>query len=369
MKVKFLELAKSNRSKNIINDFRSFINKGQLMFGKKTTEFEKKVSSKLKTNYCLAVSSGTSALYLSMISAGIGKNDEVIVPALSWYSTFSAVAKTGAKMVVADINEDLLIDYYQLEKKISKKTKAVILVHFTGLVNDSLRIKNFCKKNKLLLIEDAAQAFGAIENNKKKVGSIGDLASFSANPMKLFGSIGEYGFITTSTKKYYKKLLKLRYSGIDLKNFECENPETNHKPDELHSIILLRKLKYLKQKIDIRIKNANLYEAYLTNKIKKPKFYNNYQSIYYTYSILVKQKDRPRLIRYLKENNIETKIQHHKTVLDIKGLSKFIKNKKDQFKVSDNLKNQILCLPVNENLKKNQIMYVIKKVNNFYEKK
>lgn len=369
MKVKFLDLAKSNRSNGIINDFRSFVNSGQLMFGKKTAEFEKKISSKLNTKYCVSVSSGTSALYLSMMSAGIGKNDEVIVPALSWYSTFSAVAKTGAKMVVVDINEDLLIDYYQLKKKITKKTKAIILVHFTGLVKDSSRIKNFCKKNKILLIEDAAQAFGAVENNKKKVGSIGDLSSFSANPMKLFGGIGEYGFITTSKKKYYEKLLKLRYSGIDLKNFECEHPETNHKPDEMHSIILLRKLKNLKQIIDIRIKNARLYENYLTSKVKKPKFYNNYQSIYYTYSILVNQKDRPQLITYLKENNIETKIQHHKTVLDIKGLSKFIKNKKDEFKISDNLKKKILCLPVNENLKKNQIMYVIKKVNNFYEKK
>ena len=119
------------------------------MMGKNVEKLESKVNKYIGTKYCVAVSSGTNALYLSLKSLGIKKNDEIIVPAISWYSTFTAAAFTGAKIVPADIDDDLILNFNKLENLINKKTKAIIIVHFNGYFKNIDSLKNFVKKKNL----------------------------------------------------------------------------------------------------------------------------------------------------------------------------------------------------------------------------
>ena len=211
MKIRFLNLAiKDKKEINYnIRLYKNFLLEGVFVLGKKVAKFEKKISDHINQKYALGVSSGTNALYLALKSLEIKKNDEVIVPCLSWYSTFTAVKMAGAEPIGVDISDDYLIDPNKIEKKITKKTKALIVVHFTGLIKNMDTIKKVCKKNKIFLIEDCAQSFGAKYKGKKS-GSFGDVSAFSMNPMKLLGGFGDAGAVLTSNKKIYKKLKILR---------------------------------------------------------------------------------------------------------------------------------------------------------------
>ena len=218
MKIRYLDLSKSN-NKNLVQqilNLKKFLLNGNLMMGKNVEKLESKVNKYIGTKYCVAVSSGTNALYLSLKSLGIKKNDEIIVPAISWYSTFTAAAFTGAKIVPADIDDDLILNFNKLENLINKKTKAIIIVHFNGYFKNIDSLKKFCKKKKIYLVEDAAQAFGT-KNNYKFAGSVSDVAAFSANPMKVFSGFGELGFVTTSRKSIYNKIKMYRYAGLKKK--------------------------------------------------------------------------------------------------------------------------------------------------------
>jgi dTDP-4-amino-4,6-dideoxygalactose transaminase len=365
MKVRYLDLSKSNSKdlKKKMKLFKKFLLDGNLMMGNFVEKLETKVSKYIGVKYCVAVSSGTNALYLSIKSLGLKKGDEIIVPAISWYSTFTAIAFTGAKLVPADIDDDLILNFNKLEKLINKKTKAIVIVHFNGYFKNIDTLKKFCKKKKIYLVEDAAQAFGS-KNNNRFAGSVGDIAAFSANPMKVFSGFGELGLITTSNKSFYDKIKMYRYAGLIRENdFDCFVPELNHKADEIQAMLIIDKLSNIKKIIKKRIEIANYYNSKITDKIKKPVFVNNFEHNYYNYTLNVGSK-RDQFLKYLNTKNIETKIQHSKTVLDHKGLKNFsIKKKINNAK---KLKKQIISIPVHENLKKNEIQYIVKSINSFF---
>ena len=361
MKVRFLNLAVNNKiDKNkYIKLFQKFLSNGTFVLGKEVENLEKKISRYIGQKYTIGVSSGTNALYLALKSLNIQSGDEVIVPCLSWYSTFTAVTMAGAKPVGADIGEDYLIDFNDIKKKVTKKTKAIIVVHFTGLVKNMDLISNFCKKKKIFLIEDCAQAFGAIYNNKK-AGSFGDLAAFSMNPMKVLGAFGDAGAVSTSDYEIYQKLKIFRYAGVDMRKDECFYPDLNHKLDTLQALIINNKLKTLSQVIEKRIKNASYYNINLSDKFKKPIFYNNFQNIYYTYSIRCSKREN--LINFLNKKGIETKIQQKRLLNHHSGFKKY--NNKF-FKIGEKIASEILSIPIHENLKYSEIVYVTNQLNNF----
>jgi dTDP-4-amino-4,6-dideoxygalactose transaminase len=361
MRVKFLNLALNNKiEKNkYIKLFEKFLSKGTFVLGKEVKNFEKNISRYINQKYTVGVSSGTNALYLALKSLDIKKNDEVIVPCLSWYSTFTAVAMTGAKPVGADIGEDYLIDIKDIKKKFNIKTKAIILVHFTGLIKNMEIIKEFCKKNRIFLVEDCAQAFGAIYKNKK-AGSFGDVAAFSMNPMKVLSAFGDAGAVSTSNYKVYQKLKILRYAGVDMKKDECFYPDLNHKLDTLQALVLNNKLRKLNKIINRRIKNALYYDKNVSNKFIKPIFYKNYQNVYYTYSIRCSKRDQ--LVEFLKKKGVETKIQQKKLLNHHSGFQKYNNH---LFKVGEKITHEILSIPIHEHLKYSEITYVTKQLNFF----
>ena len=365
MKVRFLNLSIKNKNiKNRYNKiFNDFLNRGQFILGKEVKKFERKISQIIKKKYTIGVSSGTNALYLALKASGIKSGDHVLVPCLSWLSTFTAVKRIGAEPVGVDIKEDLQINLNSIEKKITKKTKAIIIVHFTGYLKNYDTLKKLCKRKKIILIEDAAQSFGSKVSNKPS-GSFGDFACFSMNPMKVLAAIGDAGTVSTNDKFQSKKLESFRYAGTINKELAFY-PELNHKIDTLQSIILLENLKFYKKLIKKRIANAKIYEKYLTNKIKKPPFKNNFQHVYYTYTILCKKRDK--LKKYLNKKNIETSIQHPYLIYEHPGLKNSFNTKK-KFPMGNEIKKKILSIPVHEKLSSKEVKYVIKSINEFYEK-
>lgn len=365
MKVRFLNLSiKDNQiKKRYKRAFDSFLDKGQFVLGKKVKSFENKISKIIKKKYTVGVSSGTNALYLALKSCGITNGDHVLVPCLSWLSTFTAVQKIGAIPIGVDIGEDLQINLDLIKKNITKKTKAIIIVHFTGYLKNYNKLKKFCINKKIKLIEDAAQSFGAIVLNKPS-GSFGDFSCFSMNPMKVFAAIGDAGTVSTNDKKYYRKILSYRYAGTINKEL-AYYPELNHKIDTLQAIILMENLKFLKKIIKKRVQNASIYDKNLVSVIKKPPLRKNFQHVYYTYTILCKNRDK--LKKYLERKNIETKIQHPYLIYQHPGLKNSF-NYKKKFPVGNKIVNKILSIPVHEKLSQKEIKYVYNSINNFYAK-
>lgn len=361
--IKFLNLSIVSKHdlKNYQNIFKKFLKKGIFVLGKDVDSFEKKISKYNNKKFSVGVSSGTNALYLALKTLGISKGDEVIVPCMSWYSTFTAVTMLGAIPIGVDISDDLQLDQTKIIESITKKTKAMIYVHFTGLSKSLTYLKKICNKKKLFLVEDCAQSFGA-KTNGIKVGHYSDIASYSMNPMKVFAAIGDAGFISMNKKKLFNKANILRYAGVDMKLDDCKFPDLNNKIDTLQALILNYRLPLLKKVIIQRINNAKIYNKHLTNKVIKPIFKDNFEHIYYTYVIRTKKRDQ--LINYLKKNKIETKIQHNKTIYDHSGLKKYNIYKK-KFKNANILKKEILCLPVHEKLSKKDLMRVCRVINNF----
>jgi len=186
---------------------------GWITQGFAVEKFEKSLASFVNTKYCAAVSSGTAALHLACLAAGIGPSDEVIVPTLSFVATANCILYCGAKPVLVDVYDDTLtINAEEVERKITKKTKAIIAVDFAGHPADWDKLKILAKKYRLTLIDDAAHALGSRYRNKP-IGSIADLTTFSFHPVKTI-TTGEGGAITTNNKKLYEKISRLRHHGI-----------------------------------------------------------------------------------------------------------------------------------------------------------
>ena len=204
LKVKFFDIKKINQShkKSFNNIFQEFLNNEQIILGEKTEEFEDKFANYCDTDYCLGVSNGLDALKIilkSYIEIGVfNPGDEVIVPANTYIASILSISQSGLKPVLVDANlETYNIDFDKIENSITDKTKAIMIVHLYGKVAFSRKLSDLAKKYKLKIIEDSAQAHGAIYK-KKKVGSLGDASGFSFYPTKNLGALGEAGAITTN---------------------------------------------------------------------------------------------------------------------------------------------------------------------------
>ncbi len=266
---------------------------------------------------------------------------------------------TGAKPIFVDVNFDQNICQKSFSKAITKKTKAVVIVHFKGIISNISEILKICKKKNIISIEDAAQAFGA-KKNKKNVGSFGDLATFSFNPMKVFGGFGEGGAVLTNSKNLSKKLFQLRDLGLQQENREISDfHELNYKFDELQAVLLLEQLKHYKKDMKKRKEIIKIYQNGLKDFVIDSE-YDLKNSSGYDYQILVKNRDK--LIRYLNSKNIETRVKHPLIIPNQKMYQNFDKNK---CPVAKKIQDQSLSLPLHNYLNKTSINYIINNIKKF----
>jgi len=362
-KVRFLDLSikNSREKKRLKTIFSKSLDDGVFVLGKPVENFEKKISNILNLKYSIGVSSGTNAVYLALKAIGIKPGDEVIVPCMSWYSTFTSVVMNKAIPIGIDIDDDLLMNLNHIKSKVTKKTKAILYVHFTGYVKDLTNLSKYCKSKNIFLIEDCAQSFfGRV--NKKQSGTFGDIAAFSMNPMKVFSALGDAGAIATNNGELYKKIKVFRYAGVNMKKDECLYPELNHKIDTIQAKFLDYKLSLISGVVKKRILNAKYYDKNLKY-VTKPKFSNRLNNVYYTYQIKCKKRDKLKF--FLKKNGIETKIQQQKLLYDHSGFKKY-NIYKSNFPIGRKMSKQSLCIPIHEKLKNSEIKFVVKKINEFY---
>ena len=362
MKVPFLDLRLSKTDRDIYKKALDNVMKhGIFVMGPEIKKFEKKISNYCNRKYCVSVGSGTEALYLAIKALDFNVGDEIITTSLSWIATANAISLNNLNPVFADIEDNLNISSESVEKLISKKTKAVLVVNYTGKICNFDKIKKICKKNNLILIEDCAQSFGS--SFKRHIsGSNGLISTFSFNPMKPLAGLGECGAVLTNNTSIHKKLNYLRYNGT-VNREQLLEPSLNCRMDTIQASFLLERLKNYKEIFKTRNRNAKIYSNELKNFVITPNLAVGEKHSFYTYTILCNKRDD--LKKYLETKNIETKIQHPILMPLQKPYLKF----KRDIKNANKIVKQILCLPVNEKVNYNQIMYVINNIKKFYNSK
>ncbi len=360
--VRFLNLSVPVREQELyLSAMKRVLAHGQLVLGKEIEELENSLSKYTNRKYCLAVSSGSDALFLALRALNISKGDEIITTPLSWIATANAIKMCQAQPIFADIDNSLNIDVKSIEKLITINTKAIVSVDFTGRLCDYESLEMICKKYSLYLVEDGSQAFGAKDCNNKLCGSFGDVSAISHNPMKVFSAFGEAGTIYTDNEEIYDRLKILRYAGTINKE-TCIVESLNHRMDTLQASILLERLRTLEKNVlQPRAKNAKHYDHSITDKVIKPTLKRNERHVYYTYTLICNQREE--LQKYLTSKGIETKVQH-RTLMHSQPLYSSQSNTSKRY--ADELVKKILCIPVHEKLSLNEIDYVSQSINEFY---
>ena len=346
--------------------FDQTLKSGQIFFGPNLKNFENNFIKKYKSKYGVAVGSGTDALLISLMSINIKRGDEVITASNTAIPTISAIVNSGAKPVLVDINEDYLINADQIEKKITKKTRAIIPVHLYGQTCDMEKITKIAKKYKLKIIEDCAQAQGAKFKNKF-VGTFGTFGCFSFYPTKILGGYGDGGFILTNSFKFYSNIKKIRFYGIDTvdkKNkfynkYYSNLNGVNSRLDEINSKILDFKLTEIENFISKRRLIAKIYNNELKDtKLILPIINKDKFDVFHLYTVCHKKRDL--IMKKLLKEKIQTRIIYPFPIHKMKGYSSIFK--KNKYKISEIKSRSIFSLPLYPELNIKNVKIICKKL-------
>ncbi len=363
--INFVDLKRQYRGikEEIDGAIRKVFTSSQFILGDDCSYFEEEFARFVEVKYALGVSSGSSALELSLRALGIGEGDEVITPANSYIASSSSISLTGARPIWVDCLQDSFnIDPGKIEKLITKKTRAILPVHLYGQVADMEKILELARKHNLFVVEDACQAHGASFKGKK-AGSFGDIAAFSFYPGKNLGAYGDGGMVVTNSRKVAEKIMMMRNYGQKQK-YEHHLLGWNSRLDNLQAAILRVKLKKLKEWNERRLAHALLYNKYLENTpVITPKIFPNFTHVFHLYVIRTKQRDK--LIKFLTSKGITTLI-HYPLPIHLQPAYKSFDYKKGSFKVSERLADEILSLPIFPELTNSEIKYICNQIKVFF---
>ncbi len=362
MKVPFVNLGLQYQAirNQIIDKFDELSKKGEYILGEELENFEKDFSKYCGTKFAIGVGNGSDALTLSLRAIELEKQNEVIMPGNSFIATAWTVANLGAKPVFIDVLEDFNIDPSLIEQAVTKNTKAIIPVHWTGRMANMLQINDIAKKHNLHVVEDAAQSVGA-SIGLQKSGSFGITGCFSLHPLKNLHVHGDGGVITTNDDKIYNIVKKLRNHG--LKNRDTsELWGYNSRLDNIQAAIARIKLPYLDGWNKKFIEIANIYSNELKNIVEVPKEEKNKISIYHRY--MIQHPNRDKLKKFLQENGIETKI-NYPIPLHLQQAASSLGYKIGDLPNVEKQSKLILSLPIYAELEYNQIHYIIEKIKKF----
>ena len=359
-----LKLQWKKEKNNLLPLIEKTLSEGTYVIGSEIEKFEKKISRVCGTKYAVAFNSGTDALTMALVLLGVRRGDEVITPPNSFISSTSSIIHIGAIPVFADILNDQNIDPKEIEKKITKKTKAIMPVHLTGRMCEMDQIKHISKKYGIPIVEDAAQSIGSKYYNKKS-GSIGDVGCFSTHPLKNLNACGDGGFFVTNNYEIYDKAKILRNHGLEDRNV-VKHFGYISRMDVIQARILNFRLKNLHSTIIKRRNNAKFYLDNINREFYELIDEKKYQ--YNTYhTFVIKTPKRKKLINYLKKNSIGTAI-HYPIPIHLQPASKFFKYKKGDFPVAENQAKKILTLPIHQNLTFKNIKKIVEVLNKFVKK-
>jgi perosamine synthetase len=354
-----------NDKKNVIKA----LNQRWLTNGPFLSKFETKFQNYINSKYALGVGSATHALHLSNRVLGIGPGDEVIVPTFTFAATANSVLYCGAKVVLADVDPFTFnISPESIKNLITKKTKAIIPVHYGGQSCDMDKIIKLAKSKNLSIIEDCAHSLGSKFGNSF-CGTMGDVGCFSFYPTKII-TTGEGGMITTNKNNLLKNLKQLRSQGMNISpnqrekliqwKYDIVDLGYNYRLDEIRSSLGLSQLNRINKINKLRIKIANQYNKLLKNVkgLSLPLIKSNRNHIFHLYSIKI-EKDysftRDQLFHKLHKKGIGTSVQYYPLHLMSYNKNKY---KISNFPNANKLKDEVLCLPIYPTMNQKQIEYV-----------
>tara|TARA_Y100001958_G_C21173117_1_gene504474 strand:- start:40 stop:1167 length:1128 start_codon:yes stop_codon:yes gene_type:complete len=371
-----IRLSKSCLSIREIRNVKRILKKEFLGMGAEVKKFEDELKAFFKRKV-LCVNSGTAALHLALQACSIKRGDEVLVPAITYLATFQAISATGAKPVMCDVNlEDLNISLESAKKNFTKKTKAIIPVHFMGHPCDLDKIYKFAKEKKIRVIEDSAHAFGSFYKTKK-IGSIGDINCFSFDGIKNITS-GEGGCVVTNDKKILTKVSnsrllgvigesKKRYNGDRNWRYEVKEQGWRYHMSDINAAIGRAQLSRFKQLSKKRKILSKHYEKILSknNKIFKIIKRDFSKEVPHIYCVIVKNlKKRGLLVKDLVKQNVQLGTHYYP------GYKvKYYKKPKKFFPNVEKIYDKVITLPLHPDLNVKDLDLIVKKIKKSLNKK
>lgn len=334
-----------------------------LFLGENVQALEREFADYIGVKYAIGVGSGTDAIFIGLIAAGVQPGDEVITSPHTFFATAEAIVHAGAKPVFVDITSaDFAISPELIERSITQKTKAIIPVHMYGQSANMTDILAVAKKYGLTVVEDACQAHGALHSGKK-CGSIGDVGCFSFYYTKNLGSYGEGGIITTDNPEIAEKARIIRNHGHTSK-YEHAMFGYNSRLDELQAAILRIRLRHLDTYNSARRSHAAHYSTLLQDSgVITPSESPDRMHVFHLYVIRCQKRDA--LQSYLQERGIGTGI-HYKNPVHLQNACMSLRLGKGSMPVTEQVCNEILSLPMYPELKDQDVEYITDAVRSFY---
>ncbi len=351
----------------IFKEVEKVVKKGDYTLGNEVDICERNFARRTGAKYAISVGNGTDALLLTLKALNIGPGDEVITVPYTFIATVGSIVTAGAKPVFVDIKEDYNIDELKIVKAITKKTKAIMPVHWAGRPCEMDKIYSIAKKYKIHVVQDSAHVIGA-RFKKKHLVNFGDACTYSMHPLKNLNVWGDGGFIATNNKKLAKKLYLIRNHGLKDRN-NVEIFGYNSRLDTIQAAVANYKMKNKLDNITSkRIKNAKTLDKLLSkNKnvttVKRLKYL---KEVFHLYHINVKKRDI--LQKYLIKNNIDAKV-HYPIPVHLQRAAKYLKYKRGDFPVSEKMANTSLSLPVHEFIDMRHIKHMVNTINKFYQRR
>lgn len=365
MKIPYADLAPMHDEiySDLVQAFTDVLDSGWFIQGKQCDAFEQDFAAYLCTDHCIGCGNGLDALTLILRAMEIGPGDEVIIPAHTFIATGLAVSYCGATPVFVDIEPDYYcIDPEQLAKKITPRTKAVIMVHLYGQIGRWEEVAEITNTHGLYLIEDSAQAHGAQYKNGKKAGGLGDAAAFSFYPGKNLGALGDGGAVTTNKESLAKLARAIGNYGCTQK-YVHDYKGINSRLDEMQAALLSKKLTHFGRWNEGRRQVAKNYISEIKNgKIKLPKINPDSTHTWHIFPVLV---DNPQeFISVLGREGIQTNI-HYPTPMHLHSVYQSLCYRKGDFPIAERLASTEVSLPIYYGMTDAQTNTVIHAVNNY----
>lgn len=366
MKIQMVDLGRQYRElkKEIDDSIQKVLESTQFIHGPDVKELENELAAYVGVRHGIGCGNGTDALQIALMSLGVGPGDEVITTPFTFVATAEVAALLGAKTVFADVCEDdFNIDPKEVERRITKKTKAIVPVHLFGQPAGMEEIMRISKSSGIPVVEDAAQAFGA-EYKGKKMCSIGKVGCVSFFPSKNLGAYGDGGMIFTDDDGLATKIRAITNHGSDKKYYH-DYIGVNSRLDTLQAAILRVKFKHLDRFNERRAHFAKMYSERLEGTVITPRTFPGKRHIFHQYTIRTERRDG--LLAHLKEKGIPAAV-YYPVPLHLQKAYEYAGYKKGDFPVSERLAGEVLSLPMHPNLLDEEVEFITDTITKYLGK-
>ena len=367
-----IPVARPSIGKEELEEVGKVFETGWLGMGSLTKQFEDEIKKYIGVKNVIAVNTGTSALHIALDALNLKEDDEVIVPSLTFVASIQAIVACRAIPVFCDVYSNTLnMDMEDVKRKISKKTRAIMPVHYSGLPCKMDGLFEIAKNDKIYIVEDAAHSFGSIYKGKK-IGSFGDLTCFSFDPIKII-TCGEGGAVTTNNDELAQIITKKRILGIDKDTWSRYKHERSwfyavdtlgfrYHMSNINAAIGLVQLKKIDKFIARKKEIVKMYDNGLEETLNVKLVFHDYDNtVPFNYIIKVK-KNRDELMKYLKENGIDSGIHYIPN-----HLQPFFQKYSVKLPVTEEIFEQILTLPLYYELSDSEVDKIINCIKDFYK--